>query len=115
MGYFACQLGSDLGATQIDFFLPRMPCLGLNILAMSSYYAHPHCALFAVWFRPCRATMRMVHRSGLEFPGSEKGVVWKKGSFQRSPFSREFRDSRELPDSGKQRRIQPSFLEILET
>ena len=47
--------------------------------------------------------------------GSGKGVFWKrglleKGSFQKSPFSRdsrEFRDSREPPDRGKQRRIRP--------
>ena len=42
--------------------------------------------------------------------GSEKGVFWKRGLFQKSPFSRdcrEFRDSRESPDCGKQRRIRP--------
>ena len=52
------------------------------------------------------------------FSGSEKGVFWKrglleKGSFQKSPFSRdsrEFRDSRDFRESsdfGKQRRIRP--------
>ena len=51
--------------------------------------------------------------------GSEKGGLLEKGSFQKSPFSRdsrEFRDSRdsrESPDCGKERRIRP-FLEILE-
>ena len=45
--------------------------------------------------------------------GSEKGVFWKRGSFQKSPFSRdsrEFRDFRvfrEPPGCGKQRRIRP--------
>ena len=39
----------------------------------------------------------------------------EKGSFQKSPFSRGSRDSRELPDCGKQRGIRPfSNLEILE-
>ena len=44
---------------------------------------------------------------------SEKGVFWKGGSFQKSPFSRDsrefrdFRDSRESLDCGKQRRIRP--------
>ena len=63
--------------------------------------------------------------------GFGKGVSWKrglleKGSLQKNPFStdprkfREFRDSREPPDCGKQRRIQPfsresrESLEILE-
>ena len=39
-----------------------------------------------------------------DFRVRKKGVICKRGSFHRSPFSRdsrEFRDSRETPDSGK--------------
>ena len=54
----------------------------------------------------------------LKISGSEKGVFWKrglleKGSFQKSPFSRDSRefldsrDFREPPDCGKYRRIRP--------
>ena len=45
--------------------------------------------------------------------GFGKGGLLEKGSFQKSPFSRdsrefrEFRDSREPPDCGKERRIRP--------
>ena len=42
--------------------------------------------------------------------GSGKRGLLEKGSFQKSPFSRdsrEFRDSREPPDCGKPRRIRP--------
>ena len=42
--------------------------------------------------------------------GFGKGGLLEKGSFQKSPFSRdsrEVRDSREPPDSGKSRRIRP--------
>ena len=42
--------------------------------------------------------------------GFGERVLLEKGSFEKSPFSRdfrEFRDSREPQDSGKQERIQP--------
>ena len=42
--------------------------------------------------------------------GFGKGVLLEKGGFQKSPFardSRDFRDVREPPDCGKQRRIRP--------
>ena len=42
--------------------------------------------------------------------GFGKGDLLEEGSCQKSSFSRvsgEFRDSREPPDSGKQRRIRP--------
>ena len=39
--------------------------------------------------------------------GVRKRGLLEKGSFQRSPFSREFRDSRQPPDCGKQRRNPP--------
>ena len=45
----------------------------------------------------------------LELGFGKRGLL-EKGSFQKSPFSRDFRgsrDSRELPDCGKQRRIRP--------
>ena len=48
-----------------------------------------------------------------ENSGSEKRGLLEKGSFQKSPFSRdsrdfrEFRDSREPAECGKQRRTRP--------
>ena len=39
--------------------------------------------------------------------GFGKRGLLEKGSFQKRPLSREFRDSREPPDCGKQRRIRP--------
>ena len=61
---------------------------------------------------PCNASARNAKSLALwvEQFGVGKGVFWKRGSFQKSPFSRdsrEFRDCREAPDCGKQRRFRP--------
>ena len=64
---------------------------------------------------PSSRATRECRSPGLRSPpsGSEKGVLLEKGSFQKSPVSRVFRefrgsrDRRELPDCGKQRRIRP--------
>ena len=66
----------------------------------------------------CRNMRKILSRLWLSFGFGKRGLL-EKGSFQKSPFSRESRefrdsrDSREPPDCGKQRRIRP-FLEILE-
>ena len=63
--------------------------------------------------------MAMVLRMGIV--GFGKRGLLEKGSYQKSPFSRDsrefrdFRDSRETPDSGKQRRIRPFSRESRES
>ena len=43
----------------------------------------------------------------------KKRGLLEKGSFQKSPFSRDSKDSRQPPQCGKQRRLRPENLEIL--
>ena len=57
---------------------------------------------------------KMLQSKGPSFVSRKRGLL-EKGAFQKSPFSREFRDcrdsrdSKETPDRGKQRRIRPTI------
>ena len=100
-----------------------------NLKCITFFFSY---AFFFPYSRPINSTYEERSRKGLrhnqdlsrkkwetprletpQFIGFGKRGLLEKGSFQESPFSsdsREFRDSRdsrEPPDSGKQRRIQP--------